>query len=97
MYNTVVYMICISDGNQRSKAVIKNHAKKRKTGRTVYQENADTTVMEAENVMNVTFYCEIKKKQRFSLNLRKLQDILVCYMCSSPHHGAKDGLLTETF
>ena len=63
----------------------------------LYQENADTTVMEAENVMNVTFYCEIKKKQRFSLNLRKLQDILVCYMCSSPHHGAKDGLLTETF
>ena len=90
-------MICISDGNQRSKAVRKNHAKKRKTGRTVYQENADTTVMEAENVMNVTFYCEIKKKQRFSLNLLKLQDILVCYMCSSPHHGAKDGLLTETF
>ena len=91
--------MCISDGNQRSKAVIKNHAKKRKTGRIVYQENADTTVMEAENVINVTFYCEIKKKKKkkFSLNLRKLQDILVCYMCSSPHHGAKDGLPTETF
>ena len=52
--------------------------------------------MKAENVVNITFLSEIKK-QRFSLNLRKLQDISVCYMFSLSHHGAKKGLPTETF
>ena len=55
-----------------------------------------TAVMKAENVVNITFLSEIKK-QRFSLNLRKLQDISVCYMFSLSHHGAKEGLPTETF
>ena len=55
-----------------------------------------TAVMKAENVVNITFLSEIKK-QRFSLNLRKLQDISVYYMFSLSHHGAKEGLPTETF
>ena len=32
-----------------------------------------------------------------SLNLRNLQDILVCYMLSSAHHEAKELLQTYTF
>ena len=30
-------------------------------------------------------------------DLRNLQDVLVCYMFSSAHHGAKEGLQTYTF
>ena len=30
-------------------------------------------------------------------DLRNLQDVLVCYMFSSTHHGAKEGLQTYTF
>lgn len=32
-----------------------------------------------------------------SLNLRNLQDILVCYVLSSAHHEAKELLQTYTF
>ena len=42
----------------------------------MHQDNDDTTVMEAENVINKTFFT-------FYLNFCNLQDILVCYLFSS--------------
>ena len=101
-----VWNVSSSEENQKSKALFQNRTKKRKKKKPELCLKKTLPELWWKLKMTWTQVLPRNVNKRFSkrffyflkVTLKiYLQDVLVCYMFSSTHYGAKEGLQTYTF